>query len=468
MSRYRSNTREIDTSELSKKWRKRVRKAPKPPLSRTHPEVAAQWHPFRNDPLGPDDLTYGSSKQVWWLCEVHPSHEWKTSVSNRCLKNGVQRCGCPFCSGHRACVTNSLRTHFPSIAAEWHPTLNKGRTPDNVTWGSNRMAWWKCEQGHEWQSKILWRTTDLSGCPYCANKLACEANALSTLSPDVAEEWHKKKNGKLTPQDVVVGSHHAVWWQCRKDAQHQWNATVRSRTVDGTGCPYCTGRKVTSTNNLATTHPDIADEWHPVKNGTLTPWDVVPGSQKFVWWRCITNRKHVWRAKAVSRTRSRSGCPVCALKTRRQPRKWPSAAYNFAKAHPQMAKEWHPTKNNGLKPNEVTPSSNKKVWWQCRKVKSHFWNTAICSRVRSNSGCPYCAGRKITRANSLTGRYPQIAQEWHPSKNGTLKPEECFTHSTTRIWWQCTQNRRHVWQQAVNKRTMRLNSCPKCRASKKS
>ena len=36
-------------------------------------------------------------------------------------------------------------------------------------------------------------------------------------------------------------------------------------------CPVCSGRKVlASYNDLATTHPNVATEWHPTKNGDWT------------------------------------------------------------------------------------------------------------------------------------------------------------------------------------------------------
>ena len=37
---------------------------------------------------------------------------------------------------------------------------------------------------------------------------------------------------------------------------------------------------------LSITHPDIAGQWDPDKNGDLTPQQVVSGSNREVWWRC--------------------------------------------------------------------------------------------------------------------------------------------------------------------------------------
>lgn len=39
----------------------------------------------------------------------------------------------------------------------------------------------------------------------------------------------------------------------------------------------------------------------------------------------------------------------------------------LAEAFPDIAAEWHPTKNGGLKPTDVTPGSERSVWWICEK-----------------------------------------------------------------------------------------------------
>ena len=42
--------------------------------------------------------------------------------------------------------------------------------------------------------------------------------------------------------------------------------------------------------SLAETHPEIAKQWHPTKNGSLTPFDLSIGSGKLVWWKCAKGR----------------------------------------------------------------------------------------------------------------------------------------------------------------------------------
>src|SRR5258707_766283 len=94
---------------------------------------------------------------------------------------------------------------------------------------------------------------------------------LSISHPKLAAEWHPTKNGSITPDQVVAGSSRKVWWQCSKGPDHEWQARLSSRTKGGNGCPYCASRKVVDSNSFASLFPEIIAQWHPTKNGVLTP-----------------------------------------------------------------------------------------------------------------------------------------------------------------------------------------------------
>ena len=66
-----------------------------------------------------------------------------------------------------------------------------------------------------------------------------------------------------------------------------------------------------------------------------------------------------------------------------------TTTYNLAVSNPVLCEEWHPTKNGDLTPNDVTPGSNKKVWWMCRKCK-HEWQAGIFGRNSRGRGCKKC------------------------------------------------------------------------------
>lgn len=216
-------------------------------------------------------------------------------------------------------------------------------------------------------------------------------------------------------------------------------------------------RKATETYNLQIINPRLAQEWHPTKNDDLTPRDITPNSAKKVWWLCKKNKKHEWPATPNDRSTRGNGCPYCSGKA-------VCDDNCLAKLNPKLAKEWHATKNGNLTPSNVTPNSNKKVWWICGN--KHLWLSAIDKRNKG-SGCPYCSGKAVCDDNSLATLNPQLAKEWHPTKNGVLTPRDVTAGSSKKVWWFCKKNHRHdPWKATVSVRRKGAG-CPTCRRSSK-
>ncbi len=61
-----------------------------------------------------------------------------------------------------------------------------------------------------------------------------------------------------------------MWWRCPKGPDHEWEAALSDRQKSN-GCPFCSNKRVSVTNALAIVAPRVASEWHPTKNGALTP-----------------------------------------------------------------------------------------------------------------------------------------------------------------------------------------------------
>ena len=133
-----------------------------------------------------------------------------------------------------------MATTNPEIIKEWHPTKNGTITPRDVTKGSDKIIWWMCEKGHEWEATVSSRIRG-RGCPYCANKRILKGfNDLETVNPTLSEEWHPTKNEK-SPDEVIPGSSKKAWWKC-KVCGHEWSAVISSRN-SGVGCPECAKEK---------------------------------------------------------------------------------------------------------------------------------------------------------------------------------------------------------------------------------
>ena len=80
-------------------------------LAVIHPNVAKGWHPTKNKPLTPRDVTSSSHKKIWWKCKKN--HEWDATIASRSAGNN-----CPECSGKKAGKDNKLQLINPKIAKE--------------------------------------------------------------------------------------------------------------------------------------------------------------------------------------------------------------------------------------------------------------------------------------------------------------------------------------------------------------
>lgn len=342
-----------------------------------------------------------------------------------------------------------MRYGREDLLEQWHPTHNGRLTARDISFGSQKQVWWRCEQGHEWEAPPFSRAGKGSGCPYCTGKRVAPGQDLQSVYPEIARQWHPVRNGASGPETVLPGSHKSVWWQC--DRGHSWRAMVKTR-VEGKGCPICSGKAVVSGHNdLRTLQPAIARQWHPTRNGRLTPDQITCGSERKVWWRC--GKGHEWQAPVSSRTAGK-GCPVCSGKV------VVPGQNDLQSFSPELAQQWHQEKNGKLLPSQVCVTSNKRVWWRCSL--GHTWQSAISSRTAAGTACPYCAGRKVLPGfNDLRTVQPLVAAQWHPTRNGTLDPTMVTSGCSRKVWWRCTDG--HEWKAVIYSRTgAKKCGCPVC------
>ena len=215
-----------------------------------------------------------------------------------------------YCSGRRVSPERCLASVCPDLAREWHPEKNKPLTPKEVSPCSGQTVWWRCERGHEWQASISNRRKG-RGCPQCAKRTR-KGITLDAASPSLAAQWHPVRNS-LPPSAYLAHSNKKVWWRCEKG--HEWQATPDTR-MNGSGCPYCSGRLPNEENCLATVNPPLAAEWDYERNKPLTPDQVLPRSMQKVCWVCQTCGYH-WTAPIAYRADG-SGCPACRQNRKRR------------------------------------------------------------------------------------------------------------------------------------------------------
>ena len=453
---------------------------------------------------------------------VDPISNARTSIAVRCIQckevsqrylAGIDKpCVCsrePRKTGEK----DSLEHHYPGLAKNWDYSKNS-LLPSEVASHSGKRFWFICAFGHSFDQVVDLYVKSNAGCPICSGRrILPGSNDLVTLAPVVAAEWHHAMNS-IEPDKVSAGLNKKVWWLGR--CGHEWEASPNKRVYGKQGCPVCQNLKlVVGQNDLATTHIELARQWHPTRNQN-TPRDVVWGTHEKVWW--LGSCGHEWESSVVNRASKRgSGCPYCGgrktlwgfndvaslpiaaqwdfqknklsienvnrgtprkawwrcdaghsyqmqvnLKVKR-PKSCPVCSRkvlqvgvnDFATTHPDLLAEWDASKNLGLDPASFTSGSREKAWWKCDR--GHSWRQTIGARQKF--GCPYCSGRfPILGETDLATTHPLLAQEWHLTKNDK-RPSEVSFGSEYKAWWSGPCG--HEWPQPVGAR-VRGSGCPEC------
>ncbi len=193
--------------------------------------------------------------------------------------------------------------------------------------------------------------------------------------------------------------------------------------------------------SLAVAYSDLVAEWHPTKNGNNTPENTSRGADFNAWWRCA--KGHEWQARVYNRTKKRgrpTGCPVCCPVG---VRKLLPGVNDLATLRPDVAVDWHPTKNT-LKPSDVPKASRKKVWWLC-SFCGREWEAVIKNRTSRNTGCPSCRGRKRGIQVSGNSFPPNLVAEWSSENEHAIT--DYSIHSSFIAKWVCEKG--HKWDAQI-------------------
>lgn len=473
-------------------------------------QLMKEWDYTSNLGLDPTKLTSGCNKKVFWVCYLC-GHKWQTTIYHR-AQNGRS---CPKCHhGRWLKGKKSLLETHPELAKNWHPTKNNNLTPNLFTKSSRYKVFWKCSQcGKETYKSIK----EYNGCIECKQMQILRKRSLAITHPHLKEEWDYNKNIYL-PEHFLAGNDSKVWWKCRK-CSYEWQARINNRAILNRGCPYC-GNKVVieGKNDLATTHPQLAKEWHPTKNGKLTPQQISAGGNKKVWWLCPQG--HEYKATPGHRTCEKgTNCPVCV--SGRQTSFAEQAFYFYTKkAYPYTINRYKDKFLGRLELDIYVPSIKLAVEYdgeafhKSDKLAREIKKYELCQKhnitlIRFREKEPltnkpiadkvYCLKDLYLHKNlekmiikffndfnfptvdvninrdknfilqnyateykqgSFGELYPKIAQEWHPQKNEKLTPFMFKPNSDHKVWWKCPKCH-HEYQATIGSKT-RGNGCKKC------
>lgn len=352
----------------------------------------------------------------------------------------------------------SLAAQFPEVAAEWDYEKNGEWRPNNVTAKSNRKMWWICSTNpkHRWEASVCNRTVAKSGCPYCNGKRTLPNQSIYHTHPLLIEEWDWERNRK-SPECYSYGSGQKAHWVCSFHPEHRWEARITDR-VRGTGCPHCREIRRTSFPELAIFYyvkqmfPDAKKD--RISDTTLELDIYIPSLNLAIEYDGDAFHQDTERDQRKDEILLKK-MPDLTLIRVREPDCPPYSSQN---------------------PNVLfLPLSDKRLNTLTEKIQEIFrW---IEQRIGTSSFIDVNVERDqlevrnlLTQKeleNSLAKLYPEIAKEWHSTKNGKLSPTAISYGSKIKVWWRCEKHGVE-WEAQVKNRTIQNSTkCNACRYEKK-
>ena len=288
-------------------------------------------------------------------------------------------------------------------------------------------------------------------------------NKMMINQSDLIKEWDYDKNKNLDPSKLTIGSGKKAWWICNV-CNYNWKTQIYLRKNHG--CPNCAHKRIgqfnarikDSNNSLIKVFPDVVKVWNYEKNENLKPENFLSQSNKKVWWKCSMCGKE-WETAICSKSHT-TICKACTYTNNN--RTYVKEGINdLATKYPNLLKQWN-YKRNTIKPNEISFSSGKKVWWICDK--GHEWENSPLNRTKHNSSnCPFCSNRKLlSEFNDFATCYPELLKEWDYDKN-KIKPDEIIKCSNLKFYWLC--NKGHSYETSVSNK-IKGTGCPYCAGHK--
>lgn len=420
-------------------------------LKSKYPELMEEWDKDKNDKLGldPSKLSYGSKEKAFWKCKSK-GHSWRAAIYSRTTGHT----GCPKCN-------KELKTSYPEKIVAFYMSSLFNDVKENYT--SKELGKLELDvfipslkigieyDGSRWHKTLK---NDLKKDLLCdqlgitiirIREEGCFIYESNSFKLYVKDKNNKDLQNAITEIIKYINKKQGTNLTCDIDIERD-SATILAKVL--------TKIKENSIGNSS-----LIDEWDWEANKGIDPYYVSLFSNKPYWWKCKKS-KHKWKASAGHRASGRN-CPYCSGQ------KVLEGFNDLQSQFPRVAEDFDKTKNTKL-PNQISSKSNKKYWWKCT-ICGHEWKTSVYVRTAMSCGCPNCAKkiianklikRKLKQVGSLQDTNPQLALEFHPEKNGNLKPTDITAGSDKPVWWKCLKCG-YEWKQAPGIRKQGAG-CPHC------
>lgn len=423
-------------------------------LMSASPELAEEWDSDRN-PLQASEVATLSNALVYWVCKNNIEHRWSESVAKR-FGRGY---GCPYCSGKRVSDTNALSKVSPMLASQWEYEKNGNLTPDNVSYMSHKLVWWKCDSCNQsWDSTVKNRYAG-NGCPYCANRKVYSENSLATKRPDLAKTWHPTKND-LTPDEVTEYSNQYAWWICNY-CNHEWKAAINSRSA-GRGCPDCALKYQTSEPEQ-TIYFYMKSIFNEVINRYVLSWgnksyeaDIfIPELNLAIEYDGYLHNDKDDRDEQKNRIFLKSGISLIRVRLSTINEIVPHGSKVII--HEKRDKNYHSLKQCILQiGNFIIQEYAHKLSSKTLNKIAELNNIEISNDIEDI----HLQYMNYLNERSLSHKFPNLLNEWDYQKN-KLSPEQVSAGTRNKAYWICSKCK-YSWKASVVSSASGGRSCTRC------
>ncbi len=216
----------------------------------------------------------------------------------------------------------------------------------------------------------------------------CQHYNFAVIFPEAAASWDFVLND-LLPTEIHPRTESKYWFRCTVyNELYEQSMLVISR---GSGCPYCTNKKVCLGNSLLSTHSLLCQDWDFDENYKY-PTEVTAGMPEIVSWICKYKEEHPYKQTISARAIKKIDC-YCKNKARSQQK----GGHEYFVA---MANDIH--NNKYLYPEPYINSKTKmNIYCPVIDVKTsivHGIFSQTPSDHKRNGICPKCATeRSISR-----------------------------------------------------------------------
>ncbi len=422
-------------------------------LKNNREDLLLEWDYDKNS-VAIDSISPQNSKKVWWKCAL--GHEWDATIGSR--TNTLRPAGCPYCSkppkriliGFNDLESWCIANHREELLQEWDSEKNT-ITPKDVTFGSGKVIWWKCNKSHKWKTAINNRT--------CGSKTLCPICTRTQSSfPEQAVAYYLNSAFNILQRFRIEGYEVDIYLTDYRIAIeydgrffHENEDSILRDRIKNKALNTAGIQLIRIKETIDVFKVEDKTIMFPASNGKYTTKHFELALVELL--RIIKHISGVDSQIDINIARDELQIRAYYMNNLK--------SNSVAAVFPDLISEWDIEKNNGVDAFAFSARNNKKVWWKC--INGHSWYASIHSRTVRKLGCPFCAGqRTIVGENDLETwciqNNPLLLAEWDQSQN-TLTPSNYQKTSNKVVWWVCSKG--HKWQASIANRVHGTN-CPVC------